>query len=449
MENAVDPLSQSILKSQTLRLVAIAGLALVLLIPIAMIGGLVSERRHRRAAAVQEVSSKWGNPQTVVGPALVIPYTHRWTEVSSGTQVEHSQTRHWVFLPERLAARGRIDSQVLRRGIYSIPVYRLSLVIEGEFEPPDLADLDIESGDVIWDKAYLAMGIADARAIQQEVTASWDGNAIGFLPGVGAFNGAEGGIHAPVDPGNDKGRIPFSFPLSLNGTRSFFFAPFGKNTSLEIESNYPSPSFQGNWLPARRSVSDSGFSAAWSIPFLGRNYAQQWSSSESMRDAIVGSTFGVEFSNPVDHYRMAGRSLKYAVLFLLFAFAAVWLMEVLSDVRVHPIQYLMLGAGLCLFFLLELAFSEHLGFPTAYSLAAIAIVFLISAFCQSALKRLSRSAIMAIGVASLYGYLYVLLMNEDYALLIGSAGLFATLAAVMFLTRRLDWYALGRAVSPK
>jgi len=190
-------------------------------------------------------------------------------------------------------------------------------------------------------------------------------------------------------------------------------------------------------------VSDDSFRARWSIPFLGRNYAQAWTSDMDMQKSIDASSFGVALIDPVDHYRMAERSVKYAGLFILLTFATVWLVEILSGVRVHAIQYLMLGGALCLFYLLELSLSEHLGFPLAYALASVAVVGMVGAFGVVALRRRSRALVVAGGVALLYAYLYLLLMNEDYALLIGSVGLFAILGAIMYATRKVDWYAGG------
>jgi inner membrane protein len=226
----------------------------------------------------------------------------------------------------------------------------------------------------------------------------------------------------------------------LNGSLGAYFSPFARNTVVEIESNSRNPSFQGNWLPSKRSISDSGFRASWSIPFLGRNYPQAWTSTADMGNAIEASRFGVELSDPVDHYRMAERSVKYAGLFVLLTFTVIWLIEVLAGLRVHPIQYLMLGGALCLFYLLELSLSEHVGFPVAYAIASVAVVGMVGAYCLAVLHNVRRALVVAAGVAALYVYLYVLLMNEDYALLIGSVGLFAILGAVMYVTRRVQWY---------
>src|SRR5262245_20029745 len=451
MQDVLDRVSSRIRNSQMLRLFAVAFLALLLQIPISMIGTRVSERQARRDEAVAEVSSKWGNAQALTGPALVVPFTHSRLD-NQGKAV--TQTRNAVFLPERLHARGAVDSEMRERGIFAIPVYRLDLTLDGEFARPDFAKLGVDPTSVAWARAHLVVGISDVRAIQHESAVSWNGRSVPFLPGTAAFPECGPGIHAPVGVPEGPGPIAFSFPLALNGSRAISFAPFGQTTAVEIASNHPHPSFQGNWLPSERTVSDASFTAKWSIPFLGRNFPQAWA-GESMHDAIESSRFGVELVDPVDHYRMAERSVKYAGLFILLTFAAVWLIEVLASVRVHPIQYLLLGSALCLFYLLELSLSEHLGFLISYAIASPAVVAMVAAYCTVVLRRVSRAGVVGSGVALLYGYLYTLLVNEDYALLAGSIGLFLILASIMYATRHVDWYAIGagpgepsRAASP-
>ncbi len=444
MLDSIERLISSIRSSQMLRLLSVGLLALLLQIPIAMIGGLVSERQERRQAAVTEVSSKWGNVQFIIGPALVVPYAYRWSEISAGGQrITRTETRNAIFLPQQLRVRGSINSELRYRGIYSVPVYKLDLTLEGEFTPPSFSEMGIEPTAVAWELAQLAIGISDARVIQQETAVTWNGQAVSFLPGTGGFTDGGTGIHAVVGLVDGAQRAQFSFPLSLNGSIGVYLAPFAQNTTVELQSNYGHPSFQGNWLPVERSVSEAAFKAKWSIPFLGRNYPQAWKAEVGMRKEIDGSRFGVELVNPVDHYRMAERSVKYAGLFILLTFATLWLIEVLAGLRVHPIQYLMLGGALCVFYLLELSLSEHLGFPLAYTVASVAVVGMVAGYSVVVLHQIRPAFFVVAAVSLLYAYLYILLINEDYALLIGSIGLFLILAGVMYATRRVDWYALG------
>ena len=443
MRESVERVATSMRHSQTLRILSVGFLALLLQIPISMIDGLVRERQQRRDAAIGDVSSKWGEAQSLTGPALVLPYQHRWVEASGGQQVVRTETRHAIFLPDQLTIRGTMKSEVRRRGIFSIPVYTLALETAGEFARPNFQELGVDPSAVDWTRAHLAMGISDARAIQRQTTLTWNGARRDFLPGTRGFTDAGAGIHAPVAMDATTDRVRFAFPLALNGSLRVDAVPFGRTTQVELAGDYGHPSFQGSWLPAQRTVERDRFSARWSVSFLGRSYPQSWTSEQKMDELIAGSRFGVALVDPVDHYHMASRSVKYAGLFILLTFATLWLIEVLSGVRVHPIQYLLLGGALCLFYLLELSLSEHLGFPAAYALASLAVIAMVGAYSLAVLRRRMHALVVAAGVALLYAYLYLLLMNEDYALLIGTIGLFAILGAIMFVTRRVDWYAVG------
>jgi inner membrane protein len=361
--------------------------------------------------------------------------------VTGGQQVVRSETRYANFLPDQLRIHGSASSQIRKRGIFSIPVYELRITMEGRFSRPDFSNINVEPAAVIWHRAHLVVGIADVRAIQEVTSVNWNGSQVAFVPGVGAFADVHAGIHSVVGFPEESSAIEFALPLALNGSEAVNFAPFGESTLVELSSNYEHPSFQGNWLPSDRTVTTDGFSAKWAIPFLGRSFPQAWAAEDDMSKEIGGSLFGVKLLSSVDHYRMAERSVKYAGLFILLTFAALWLFEVLAGIRVHPIQYLMMGGALCLFYLLELSLSEHLGFPLAYAVASVAVVGMVAAYAAVVLRGVRRALGVGLGVALLYAYLYVLLMNEDFALLIGSIGLFLILAGIMFATRRVDWYS--------
>lgn len=447
MTDLIERVSKRMRGSQMLRLLTVGLLVLLLQIPIAMIGGQVSQREMRGVEAIEEVSSKWGKKQVISGPALVVPFTHRWTEASrEGLPIVRTEPRFAYFLPDSVALRGTVSTEIRQRGIFSVPVYKLGLTLSGRFSRPDFSNLALEPAAIAWDRAHLVVGISDTRAIQQETAVRWNGAPVTFVPGTGGFTDAGSGIHAVVGFDANAEGVDFSLPLALNGSRGAYFTPFGQNTVVELESNYPHPSFQGNWLPIERHVSNEGFEARWSVPFLGRSFPQSWTSVDDMEAEIGNSRFGVEFLNPVDHYRMAERSVKYASLFILLTFATLWLFEVRAGVRVHPIQFLMLGGALCLFYLLLLSLSEHMAFALAYVLASVSVVGMVAAYGVVVLKGLSRALAVGLGVAVLYGYLFVLLVNEDYALLMGSIGLFLILALIMYATRRVDWY--GAAAGP-
>jgi inner membrane protein len=430
--------------SRLLRLAWVGGLAFLLLIPIVMIYQLVWERQDRHDAVIREVASSWGNTQMLTGPALILPYTVRTVETSAaGKVVERSETRHGVFLPKTLRATGRIDVETRRRGIFNVPVYRLNLAIEGEFGDPNLKQLGIDPASVDWSRAHLALGISDVRAIREQSAVTWNKQPVSFLPGTGSFAEGGVGIHAPVSVTPTNVAVPFSFNLSLNGSSGVYLSPFAEETTAQLTSNSPNPSFQGSWLPTDRSVSaQDGFDATWKVSYLGRNFPQSWivGIADEKRPAIEASRFGVQLTEPVDTYRMAERSVKYAILFILLTFASVWLIEVLARTRVHPIQYLLLGAAMCVFYLLELSLAEHLPFPVAYGIACFAVVAMIAAYSRVIFRQGRHTAVVTAGATVLYGYLFVLLTNEDAALLVGSIGLFASIAGIMFATRGIDWY---------
>jgi len=431
-------------RHQLLRVLLIGILVLLLQIPIAMIDGLIGARRSTRDEALQEVTGTWGKEQTILGPALAVPYVKRWIEAAGTDQSKARSTEHHaVFLPDTLRIEAKVTSEVRYRGIFEVPVYRLEAHLTGRFEPPSLADQGVAPEDIRWEKAQIWLGIADARAIQNQAGLTLDGKEFGFVPGTGHSGGGQAGIHAPIGTVAKSGG-EFSIPIVLNGSSSLALAPFGRETTVRIDSDWPDPRFQGNWLPDRRQIGANGFTAEWTVPSLGRNYPQSWTSEGPVTDkTLEASTFGFALLTPIDPYRMAERSVKYESLFLLFTFLTMWLFEVLAGRRLHSLQYLLVGAAMCLFYLLELSLAEHLGFGLAYALASASIVGLITAYTSAALQGAGRAAIIGGVVAALYGFLYVLLRNQDYALLVGSVALFIVLALVMYLTRKVDWNRVG------
>jgi inner membrane protein len=323
--------------------------------------------------------------------------------------------------------------------------------MEGEFGEPNLKELGIDPATVDWSRAHLALGISDVRAIREQSAVTWNGKPASFLPGTGSFVEGGVGIHAPVAVNAASVAAPFSFNLALNGSSGVYLSPFAEETTVQLTSNSPNPSFQGSWLPTDRTVSaQSGFDATWKVSYLGRNYPQSWiaGASHDRRQAVEASRFGVQLTEPVDTYRMAERSVKYAILFILLTFASVWLIEVLARTRVHPIQYLLLGAAMCVFYLLELSLAEHLAFPLAYGIACIAVVAMIAAYSRVIFRQSRHTAVVTTGATILYGYLFVLLTNEDAALLVGSIGLFVSIAGIMYATRGIDWYREESTTAP-
>jgi inner membrane protein len=269
----------------------------------------------------------------------------------------------------------------------------------------------------------------------------WNDGELAFEPGAGPSEPGQAGIHAPLGGRLDGTRFDFDFELVLDGSGSFALAPVGDRSDIELASSWTKPSFRGSWLPTERGVDDDGFTAHWDLGSLGRGYPGFWTSEEETRGLVDAGLIEVELLAPIDHYRMSERSVKYELLFLVLVFTTVWLFEVRSRMRVHPIQYLLVGFALCTFYLLELALSEHIGFAAAYATAAAMVVGMLGMYGASVLGAGWRGAALAGTSGALYGYLYVVLMNEDYALLAGALAVFGALGTVMALTRRIDWYA--------
>ena len=435
--------------SPLLRIIFLLFLILMLQIPIGMIKGVIGERQSRRNQVIDEITSKWGKSQTIIGPYITVPYIVEIIETSRNKSDDdeklittRKETRYAKFLPENLDISGNINCEIRYRGIFKTPIYHMDLDIKGQFAQPDFTEWEIDSDQILWNRAYLTIQISDAHAITNPIALSWNNTNLNFLPGGGEFDQGVAGIHVNLKNQLENKSYPFECKLALNGSQRAFFAPFGRETMINITSNWSAPSFQGTWLPSQRELNDDGFQATWSIPSLGRNFPQQWKSNTGVENQVFKSLFGVDFLTSIDHYRMAQRSVKYEMLFLVLTFATLWLFEILAKVRIHSIQYLFVGAGMCLFYLLELSLAEHIGFIAAYICAAAAIIILISAYCVAVLKKTQRALIIAAAIFLLYGYLYVLLMNQDYALLIGSLGLFVILALVMYLTRKIEWHTL-------
>jgi inner membrane protein len=317
--------------------------------------------------------------------------------------------------------------------------------LSGKFAPPDFAALKIDLKDVQWKDAFLTIAVSDLRGTQQGLVLDWGGARRPLLPG-SQVPGYTTGATAPLGlAGAIDQAIDFSIPLDVNGSGGIFFAPFGVQNHASLKSNWPDPAFRGSFLPAERSVRRDGFDASWKISYYGRDYPQQWTSQAGNERftirSVSDSLFGAQFLSLLDAYRYVERSIKYGILFLVLVFTTFFLFEVTARQKIHPFQYLMVGAALCLFYLLLLSVSEFVGFGLAYLAAAVASTVLITWYCRSFLGGGLRTLMIGAGLAGVYTFLYITLRQQDYALLMGAIALFLVLALVMYVTRKVDWYA--------
>jgi inner membrane protein len=430
-------------ESVVLRFLFVAFLILMLQIPVSMISATVRERQMTRDSAIAEVTRTWGTYQTVVGPILRVPWVERWKDEKGVTR----ETMHAAyFLPETLSFEGDVATEVRRRGIFDVPLYISKLTIRGKFRKPDLSAWQVNPKDILWKSATLSLGITDPKAVRELVTLDWAGKSYAFGPGVGDAEVFPAGIHL-VLPNLDAAGAEFSIPIVFGGSSSLYFAPLGVETEVKLKSSWPDPSFAGAYLPTSRTVNAQGFEAYWKVLHLGRNFPQQWKDGQYKDDQVSTSAFGVSLLSPVDSYHMTHRAEKYQLLFLLLTFMAFTLFEIFHRLRIHPLQYLLVGFALCLFYLLLLSLSEHIGFERAYAVAAFAIVAITAGYCRAILRTGRQAGVIAALLAGLYVFLFVLLNIQDYALLVGSLGLAAALSGFMYLTRKVDWYNVGKSTA--
>jgi inner membrane protein len=437
-----------------IKLLGVGGLVLILLIPLAMISGVLSDRLMRRNEAVAEITASWGKEQNVIGPVLGIPFQYKFKAVKEipltegrveRREVEETAIGNAYFLPQSLKIVGDVQTQTLHRGIYDAAVFRSQVTLSGKFAPPDFGALKIDLKDVQWKDAFVTIAMNDLRGTREGLILDWGGTKRPLLPGSQVPGYTTG---ATASLGNDKpiaSDVEFSIPLDFNGSDGIFFAPFGVQNEATLKSNWPDPAFRGAFLPADRSVRPDGFSATWKISYYGRDYPQSWTSRAGNERfnvlAVSNSRFGAQFLSILDAYRYVERSIKYGVLFLVLVFTTFFLFEMTARQKIHPFQYLMVGAALCIFYLLLLSVSEFIGFSLAYLIAAIASTVLITWYCRFFLGGGMRTLMIGAGLGGVYTFLYITLRQQDYALLMGAIALFIVLAVVMYVTRKVDWYA--------
>jgi len=437
-----------------IKLIGVGVLILLLLIPLGLITGVLSDRLSRRNEAVADITSSWGREQCVIGPVLMIPYQYRFKTIKEmpgkdgkveKREVEQTAGAWAYFLPELLNIAGDAETQMLHRGIYDAAVFRTNVKLSGRFAVPDFSAYKIDLKDVNWKDAMISIALNDLRGTREGLVLDWGGVKRPLLPGSQVPGYTTGATAVIDDPKAISAPVEFSIPIDFNGSEGIYFAPFGVQNEATLKSNWPDPAFRGAFLPTERSVRDNGFDAKWKVSYYGRSYPQSWTSQTGndrfTTQAVSQSVFGAQFLSVLDSYRYVERSIKYGVLFLVLVFTTFFLFEVTARQKIHPLQYLLVGAALCLFFLLLLSISEFRSFGLAYLIAAAASTILITWYCRSFLGGGARTLIIGAGLVGVYTFLYITLRQQDYALLMGAIALFVLLGVVMYVTRKIDWYA--------
>lgn len=426
--------TRSLATSLTFKLFSIGVLIFILLVPAFMLEKLVSERQQRKNKSVKEISDKWGQAQDITGPIISIPFTESSDEVVSKVY----QNGH--FLPDDLQIKGNINPEARYRGIYQAILYNTKLEVSGSFSLPNFEEWGIKAKNIDWEKATLSVGIPDMQGINESITLSWNDTTRLFEPGVENKDIIKSGVSTriPLDYKNSTKKYKFSFTIDLNGSQALNFLPLGKETTVSLQSKWTNPSFDGAFLPDSRTITDNGFEATWKVLNLNRNYPQKW---KGRSYNIQHSKFGLKLIVLVDQYQKVTRAAKYALMFIGLTFIGFFFVEILNKTKIHPLQYLLVGIALCLFYLLLLSLSEHIAFTTAYLVASMATIVLITGYVSSIVRSRFLTLTMGSTLVILYAFLYSILKMQDYALLMGSIGLFILLGVVMYLSRNIDWYA--------
>jgi inner membrane protein len=425
-----------ILSSTSFKFIVIGILSILLLIPVAMIRDLIRERQDRSNEAIMEVSQKWGLAQTITGPYLTIPV--RETLIKDN-KVEYIQ-KQLNLLPEHLEITGEVNPAEKKRGIFRVVVYESFMEISGHFHTSAEILESVGDPEIVDRLFFMNLGLTDLRGIR-EVVITINGEPAEELPGLPYRHVIEQGIHIPIPSGIlSYDKISFEIQLRLDGSSDLNFTPMGKTTRITLSSTWADPSFTGSFLPESREITDQGFSARWSVNYLNRNFPQHWYNSGP---DVVPSQFGVHFLIPVDHYQKSMRSIKYAFMFIALSFLIFFLTELISGTRMHPIQYLLVGIALVVFYTLLISLAEHTGFNMAYLISSLATTILIGLYVRASTGKWKQGLLTWALLSGLYGFLFTTLQLQDYSLLFGSIGIFLVVAIVMFVSRKVNWYREG------
>ena len=441
--------SNKLSESATLRSMVIGILALAMLIPLGLVQDTVYERGNRYESVLNDIANTWGTPQTVMAAMVIVPYIDS-IETQETITDEHEQQRtvnkvkqiprQAFFLPKTLDINVNLADEIRQRGIFKSLVYNADITVDAEFEPFDVNALSDNIETIQWDKAWLAVGLTDTRAINRVNTVKWDNTEKSLSPGTQTSQLASG-FHTLLNlPPADSvigGNKSLQLDMNVKGSGAFQFTPFGETTHVEMTSTWPHPSFTGSALPDERNISEDGFSASWTIPHLARNYQQRWSNALENAD-LAQFTAGVSMFEPVSLYSQITRAVKYGLLFIGLTFLTLFIFEMAIDRRLHIVQYALIGVALSLFYLVLLSLSEHVAFIKAYGSAALLTITMISCYVWVALRSLTRAVVVFVLLAALYAILYSLLQFEDFALLLGTGLLVFVVMVLMFVTRNIQ-----------
>ena len=417
------------------------GCILLLLVPLFMVSNLISERESYRNDVENTLRQSTSGPQKLVGPLIAIPVTEIFYKLEDEKKVEYKKSYMRFILPESLLVEGNQHVESRNIGIYDGQIWNTKLNIKARFNTEKITQLKGEA--MTLGQPFIVVGVGDARGIGTVNVSSINGETLGVEPGSGVYGGLSG-IHIPL---TDKALEPKTFvmemSLNLAGTGSFAVVPVGRNSEMALNSNWPHPGFMGNYLPVKHKIGDSGFQANWQSSWFANNLESWFNGSESPAWESIPA-FSVTVATPADQYQLTDRAIKYAILLIALTFMAFFVFETLTGLRLHPMQYLLVGLSLVMFYLLLLAMSEHIGFTAAWITASLVGALMNGVYLQAILQGWRNSILFTVALLGLDGVMWVLLRSQDSSLLLGTGVLLVALCGVMFLTRHLDWHSLAQ-----
>ncbi|MCU6668036.1 cell envelope integrity protein CreD [Enterobacteriaceae bacterium H4N4] len=418
------------------------GCILLLIIPLMMVSTLIAERENYRNDVENTLRQSTSGPQQLVGPLIAIPVTEIYYKYEDDKQTEHKRSYMHFILPESLLVEGNQQVESRSIGIYDGQIWNTSLNIKAQFTTDKLAQLKGET--VTLGQPFIVTGVGDARGIGAVNVSKINGETLSVEPGSGVY-GPLSGIHMPLsDKVMTLKTFTLEMTLNLAGTGSFSVVPVGRNSEMTLTSNWPHPGFMGNYLPVKHDISASGFRANWQSSWFANNLGGWFDDKETPEWNTIPA-FSVTVATPADHYQLTDRAIKYAILLITLTFMAFFVFETLTGLRLHPMQYLLVGLSLVLFYLVLLALSEHVGFTPAWIIASLIGALMNGVYLQAVLKSWKRSGMFVLALLGLDVVMWFLLRSEDSALLLGSAVMALALFAVMYLTRHFDWYSLSQS----
>jgi inner membrane protein len=409
-------------------------LILLLLIPTIFISNLVKERKNRQAEVVTEVSQRWAQSEVLTGPYIFLPY--KIINIDKDKKVTEA-LNHLIILPDVLDVNGKVTHEIRLRSIYKVLLYRAALKNTGYFEIK--IPKEIDTSLIQWQDAKICYGLSDFKGIEEKLIINISGTEIELSPGLPSYEISNKGLSAviPLAVNEEGKKIAFNMDLKIKGSEQLHFLPLAGDSRFTVTSDWASPSFDGNNLPSARTVNNSGFTATWNFNKANLPFSTILKDFKFDPESIA---FGVTLVQPADGYAKTDRSIKYAILFIGLTFSLFFIIELLQKKSVHPVQYILIGLALIIFYTLLLSMSEFIAFDLAYLIASLAIILLISLYAYGHFKSMKTASIFGGVLSLLYGFTFVLIRMEDTALLLGSIGLFIILALAMYASRKVNWY---------